>query len=280
MTKILRTDIVLSFVFTRWMILHDLRATCTRESVKSFQIYKTLRYNYGKLIFQIVPMRIQEIKQYRSNRAERGAEPIKNFCNIGIECSTASNQLLENNYQSEFSHLIERSIVISFISAVEVYYKDIVDTIFKLCNPEFIKEPLKHIHQNKYDINDLIDLHVNMIHPCELVTNGLSFQNTESIERVFSKFLKKGFWSSLNGMKFRFKDTPKKIATYEDKYLQSLKYLFNLRHELIHDAAKRKFIDSDLIKHIDNASLCVIFSNIILLKMINENLDPELKRKD
>ena len=64
-------------------------------------------------------MRIQEIKQYRSNRVERGAEPIKNFCNIGIECSTASNQLLENNYQSEFSHLIERSIVISF--RVEFY---------------------------------------------------------------------------------------------------------------------------------------------------------------
>ena len=52
---------------------------------------------------------------------------------------------------------------------------------------------LKHIHQNKYDINELVDMHVNMIHPCELVTNGLSFQNIESIERVFSKFLKKGF---------------------------------------------------------------------------------------
>ncbi|MDD9723821.1 hypothetical protein PVW51_24295, partial [Sulfitobacter sp. PR48] len=52
-----------------------------------------------------------------------------------------------------------------------------------------IKEPLKHIHQNKYDINELVDMHVNMIHPCELVTNGLSFQNIESIERVFSKFL-------------------------------------------------------------------------------------------
>jgi hypothetical protein len=138
-------------------------------------------------------MRLQEIKQYRSNRVERGAEPIKNFCGMSLECVEAGERLLDNNYQNEFSHLIERSIVISFISAVEVYYKDIVDSIFKLCNPEFIKEPLKHIHQTKYDINDLVDMHVNMIHPCELVTNGLSFQNIEIIERVFSKFLKKGF---------------------------------------------------------------------------------------
>ncbi len=222
-------------------------------------------------------MRIQEIKQYRNNRVERGAEPIKNFCNVCIECSTASEQLLVSNYENEFSHLIERSIVISFISAVEVYYKDIVDTIFRLCHSEFIKEPLKHIHQNKYDINELVDMHVNMIHPCELVTNGLSFQNIESIERVFSKFLKKGFWSSLNGMQFRFKNMPEKIAIYEDKYLQSLKFLFNLRHELVHDAAKRKFIDFNLIEHIDNASFCIMFSNIVLLNMINENIDPELE---
>ena len=94
-------------------------------------------------------MRIQEIKQYRNNRVERGAEPIKNFCNVCIECSTASEQLLESNYENEFSHLIERSIVISFISAVEVYYKDIVDTIFRLCHSEFIKEPLDFRHKSK-----------------------------------------------------------------------------------------------------------------------------------
>jgi len=35
-TKILRTDIVLSFVFARQMILHDLGQTCTNESGKSF----------------------------------------------------------------------------------------------------------------------------------------------------------------------------------------------------------------------------------------------------
>ena len=78
-------------------------------------------------------------------------------------------------------------------------------------------------------------------------------------------------------MQFRFKNMPEKIAIYEDKYLQSLKFLFNLRHELVHDAAKRKFIDFNLIEHIDNASFCIMFSNIVLLNMINENIDPELE---
>lgn len=171
-------------------------------------------------------------------------------------------------------------MVISFISAVEVYYKDMIDSIFKLCNPDFIKEPLRHIHQNKYDIDDLIDMHLNKIHPCELVTSGLSFQNIENIEKVFSKFLKRGFWSSLNGLQFRFKDMPEKIGMYDDKYLKSLKLLFDLRHELIHDAAKRKFIDKQLVEDIENAGFCIIFSDIVLLKMINENLDPELKYKE
>lgn len=226
-------------------------------------------------------MHINEIMQYRVNRIERGADPIKNFCEIALECSRAGETILENNFQNEFSHLIERSIVISFISAVEVYYKDILDSIFKLCKPSFIREPLKHIHQAKYDINDLIELHVERIHPCELITNSLSFQNVESIERVFSKFLKKGFWSSFRDMQFRFKNMPEKVACYEDKYLESLKILFALRHELVHDAAKRNFIDTRLLEHIDNASFAIMFSNIVLLNMINENIDPELiKDKD
>lgn len=224
-------------------------------------------------------MRIQEIKQYRSNRVERGTQPSKNFCASAIECNDAAEKILETNYESDFSHLLERSIVISFISAVEVYYKDMIDSVFKLCSPDFIKEPLRHIHQNKYDIDDLIDMHLNNIHPCELVTNGLSFQNIENIEKVFSKFLKKGFWNSLNGMQFRFKDMPKKIAIYDDKYLKSLKILFDLRHELIHDAAKKKFLDKQLVEHIENAGFCILFSDIILLKMINENIDPELNYK-
>lgn len=154
-----------------------------------------------------------------------------------------------------------------------------MDSIFKLCEPSFIKEPLKHIHQNKYDINDLIELHVESIHPCELVTNALSFQNIESVERVFSKFLKKGFWSSLKGMQFRFKNMPEKIASYDDKHLESLRILFCLRHELVHDAAKRNFIDEQLLEHLENAGFAIMFSNIVLLNMINDNIDPEIKKK-
>ncbi len=82
-------------------------------------------------------------------------------------------------------------------------------------------------------------------------------------------------------MQFRFKNMPEKVACYEDKYLESLKILFALRHELVHDAAKRNFIDTRLLEHIDNASFAIMFSNIVLLNMINENIDPELiKDKD
>ncbi|MBB97750.1 MAG: hypothetical protein CML68_24520 [Rhodobacteraceae bacterium] len=102
--------------------------------------------------------------------------------------------MLENPTDGAHSKLLERSVVITFVTHVEVYFRDMLDAIFRQCSPNFFVPKLKHIHNIKYDIEDLIEIYKRQIHPLELVSSEVSFQNTDKIEKVFSKFLGKSVW--------------------------------------------------------------------------------------
>ena len=143
--------------------------------------------------------------------------------------------------------LLERSAVITTVTSIEVYYKDMLALIFKNCAPEFFEPHLKQLHSEKFDIADLIDFHKHNVHPLDVVLASQSFLNIERIDRVFSKFLPKGgLWKTVNGMRIRLKDKPETESTFEESSLMKLKKLFDLRHELVHDPVRRSFFTSDI----------------------------------
>ncbi|HAV5294649.1 hypothetical protein OHV52_11165 [Acinetobacter baumannii] len=224
-------------------------------------------------------MRISEILQARENRNIRGYKHVDNFIKMTSPCTDVAKKLLEKEYNYEEDFLLERSLIITVVSSVEVFYKDYFNLILHVCRKEFVQKSLKEIHQNKYDIIDLIQIFNHEINPYELVSSTLSFQNIETIDKTFSKFLnKKGLWSSLNGMQIRFKETPDRIATFDLEYVKSLQRIFQLRHELVHDPAKTNFFNEGLNKDIDNIFFCILFSHIILTNVINENLETDISK--
>jgi hypothetical protein len=221
-------------------------------------------------------MDYKQILQARENRKTRLARPFENFFESFSQCERAGEAILEGCAAPEFTPLLERSVVISAVTAIEVYYRDMLDYIFRYCSRSFVEPKLKLLHPEKYDITDLLAVYFHKIHPMELVSATQSFQNVDRIERVFSKFVDKGLWSSVLSLQARLKETPDNIATWSDEDLSGLKATFELRHELVHDPARRAFLTQDVIENLWKSAHMVFGSDLVLVKVLAENRDPTI----
>lgn len=94
----------------------------------------------------------------REIRTLRHSRPYRNLREAVDQCKAAGRNLLCNVTADAYPKLLERSVVITFVTHVEVYFRDMHDAIFKQCDPEFFIPKLKHIHNFKYDIEELIDI--------------------------------------------------------------------------------------------------------------------------
>lgn len=221
-------------------------------------------------------MDIDRIIKSKLNRKSREGKPFNILYDSFQELISASNHILEDS-NFPFSHLLERSIAITAVTAIETYYKDILDIIFRICDPDFFKPVLKEIHKSKYDINELVLMHEKSIHPLELISANQSFQNIESIDAVFSKFLKKSLWGKVIGMQVRIKDNPDNVSAFEASDLDCLSKVFNIRHELVHNPnSKEKIITEEFVNLLQISHYMVFGSNIVITEMINTNMDKSL----
>lgn len=221
-------------------------------------------------------MDYKSILQARANRKTRLARPFENFYQSFSQCAKAGEAILEGNFSPEFTPLLERSVVISAVTAIEVYYRDMLDFIFRYCAPSFFEPKLKVLHPEKYDISDMLAVYIHRIHPLELVSNAQSFQNVERIDKVFSKFVDKGLWASVLMMQARIKKIPEKVTSWSSEDLAGMKSLFALRHELVHDPARRSFLTPKVVEELWESAHMVGGSDIVLSNVLNENKDPTL----
>lgn len=216
----------------------------------------------------------------REIRALRHSRPYHNLRDAVDLCKQAGQDLLENETAGAHLQLLERSVVITFVTHVEVYFRDMLDAIFRQCDPDFFIPKLKLIHNLKYDIEDLLDIYRRQIHPLELVSSDASFQNKDKIDKVFSKFLGKSLWGEAIGVKIRMKERPETVVCFEPEYLIGLERVFELRHELVHNPRQDFRLNADILKDIDNADGLLLAVDIVLCQMLTDHVDPELVNSD
>jgi hypothetical protein len=213
----------------------------------------------------------------KQNKKERTGKPFKNF-NKAIQELISVIDYAQNNPDLPISNLLARSIIITSVTAVEVFYKDTLDQIFRMCDPVYFKPFLKEIHKDKYDIDDLIYMYEKQIHPLELISINQSFQNIEVIEVVFSKFLEKKLLKSVLELQIRLPETPENIVTFNDKLIKSMNTLFKLRHELVHSPGANNVYDYEyLFDLITDTQLFVFGTSVIISSHINLHIDKELQ---
>jgi len=217
-----------------------------------------------------------KLLQSRANRQSRIGKPFNTFFETVKQATSAADAIVAGNFAKEFVPLMERAVVICTVTAVEVYFRDMLDAVFRVCSPDFFRPKLRHLHPEKYEIDELLAVYEHRIHPLELVSAGQSFQNTQQIERVFSKLLGRGFWTEVFSTQARIKDDPEKVASFAHADLEALQRVFNLRHELVHDPAKHSFITSEIKDDLWRCSLMVFGADIVLMQLLHENADPNL----
>ena len=222
-------------------------------------------------------MNIKQVLQARANRRTRAERPFANFFEMIQQCTAAGELLLSGSIDPKVTVLIERSTVISTVTAIEVYYRDILDFIFRYCTPTYFEPHLKQLFPEKFDISDLLEVYRHKVHPLELVSAAQSFQNVDRIDKVFSKFINRGgLWENVLQLQVRVKDDPNTESSFTSEELVALRRVFDLRHELVHDPARRSFFTRQTVEDIWTATHVIFGSDIVLSTAIQANRDPAL----
>lgn len=225
---------------------------------------------------------IEKLLKLRDNRRIRQGEKPKPFSTVHEEvmkCVYAGNAIVDGTIVSDHVDLIERSVVISSVSAIEVYFRDMLDFVFQYCEQDFFIPHLKTLHQNKYEITDLIEVHRHGIHPLEIISADMSFQSSEKIEKIFSKFLGRSLWGAVLDQRVRIKDNTESEVSFRHEEFEGLKRVFTLRHQLVHDPIRVKFLTEAIMGDIMGALFMIFGADVILSDMIARNVDPLLKKE-
>lgn len=222
-------------------------------------------------------MDITKITENSKAKKSREAKPLSAFLDLFNATNSALEEVSELGASNATKEALLKDHIINTVTAVEVYYRDMLDSVFRLCKPPSFNDNLKKLHDKSYKIDDLIELYVNRVHPLELVVSSLNFQSMQSIEKVFSTLIGKPFFKQAKQMKWRLKEKPENEFEITHENINALQEIFEVRHQLIHNPGKHFTLSEEIVMDKINSILGVIMaSDLVLIRFINENIDPEI----
>ena len=190
-------------------------------------------------------------------------------------CSGVDFKRLARFQNSRTSRTVNRDLMRNFDRSLLSRYPRFY---LSLLQSRFFKPHLKQLYPEKLDIDQLLEVYRHNVHPLELVSSAQSFQNAAGIDRAFSKFLGNGgLWSSVLKLQVRIKDDPSTESGFAHDELDALKRIFALRHELVHDPARRAYFSEEILQDMYAAAHLIFGSDIILSGVIQENRDPTME---
>ncbi|KUJ75763.1 hypothetical protein AVO42_10800 [Thiomicrospira sp. XS5] len=206
--------------------------------------------------------------------------PLHSFQSLYEKTENAIQELEKLSVSTETKDTILKAHVINTVTAVEVYYRTLVDSVFKTCSPKSFEKTLIKLHDKSYKIDDLIVMYKNSIHPLELVASNLNFQSVQNIDKYFSILLQNKFFDEIKSLRYRIKDKPETETQITFKEIEDLNYIFNLRHQLIHNPNLQITInEEELLNKIDSINGVVMASDLVVRQFVLTNVDPEIKDK-
>ncbi len=222
-------------------------------------------------------MDIEKIKSNKRSRKSREGRPIRAFVELYEATDSALKEVVGLGASEATTETLVKSHIINVVTAVEVYFRDMLDSIFRMCKPESFEGKIKKLHDKSYKIDDLLAIYANKVHPLELVADALSFQNIGSIEKTFSTMIDKPFFKEIKQLEWRLKEKPEVKCKIDHSDIQDLEGVFQERHLLIHNPNRGLSTSLNSTQERINSALGVIMaSDLVLTRFINENIDPEI----
>jgi hypothetical protein len=223
-------------------------------------------------------MDINKIIKNREARDSRSSRPFLAFMELYQATEKAIKEVADLGASPETQETLVKSHVINIVTAVEVYYRDMLDSVFKMCAPCSFEDKLNKLHDRSYKIDDLVAMYKNRVHPLELIASNHSFQNIYNIDKVFTIVIEQPFLKQVRHMKWRLADRPETETEATQENILALQDLFEYRHSLIHNPNKSLVASVEVTENqIDLAINVVMASDLIMSQYINDNIDPEIQ---
>lgn len=221
---------------------------------------------------------LEKILLQRALRNTRGFSPIDNFYKQ-LELIESLYFEIEKNIES--SKLIQQSrkqLVISLVSALEVYLKDTLMIAYN--SGSFNDCYLVRSLQKRFLLKDIQDIIQNKITIGEILASVFTFSNLKSINKIFSGLIGNSFFKELNQYKFELKssdDEEKKeseglttILNEDRRVYFNLKELYSLRPFITHDQPEKSSISEFQIQYfLSSTSLFTFVIDSYLCSIMN-----------
>ncbi|PTO95124.1 hypothetical protein CWO08_12380 [Vibrio sp. 10N.286.48.B8] len=218
-------------------------------------------------------MNINKINKNIAAKNSRNPRPFATFFDISESTSKAMAEVSSLSVSDETLVTLKNNQIINMVTAVEVYFRDILDAIFKMCERESFEGKLKKLHDKNYKIDEVIAIYENKIHPLELISTSLGFQNTDNINKVFSTLLGDRFIPNLLKLKWKLaKDSDEEASKLYMSDVENLQELFDIRHHLIHNPHKMSTIPDEKIEVLFESMYgFILASDFAFTEFINAN---------
>ena len=216
--------------------------------------------------------RIDLILKERHNRKFRSNWPWESYYQ---KTTRADNLLEEIERKIKSRHCIQearKQFVTTYITAVEVYFKDNISELLGIFGNNKIIEQIKI----KFDMSEVEKIINEKVSINEIIPSYFNFQDLDQINKAFSLIFDISFFEDLKNREFKISDSDLKPFKIHKNFYSALRNFINLRHDFVHDLNFKKSITRDQLNR-----YTYIFSFFILGVDIyfNEKIKEHDKRK-
>ncbi len=224
---------------------------------------------------------IEKILLQRALRNTRSFSPVDNYFKQLEVIEDLYFEIEKNIESSKLIQQARKQLVISLVSALEVYFKDSLMTAYD--SGSFNDSYLVKRLQKRFFLKDIQDIIKNKITIGEVLASIFTFSNLKSVNKVFSSLIGKNFFKELNEYQFELKsqaDEESDIPTInnttmlnEDRRVYfNLKELYSIRPFITHDQPEKSSISEFQIQYFISSSelFAIVIDNYLCSIMNNE----------
>ena len=223
----------------------------------------------------------------RSQRRQEHPTPSHAFRVGANKALNVLTELKELEASVQLLDYVLKANVVYFVTLFEVYFRDMLDLIFKVCKPEIFISKIDKIHERKYKFSEILSLSSSATNPLDLLASSLNFQKWSFIEETFSLLLgvksfkeeaKKTIWTVSKEVPA---ENAQEIQLHDDDFLR-LERLLSMRHNFVHDPNPIVKIDEHEVMYelLGAATSVVVSCDICINEFISKNVKSEfLKNK-
>ncbi len=219
----------------------------------------------------------EALKLQRQLRKNRGYSPVDNFFKQHSLIESLYTEIEKNIDNPRLLQQARKQLVISLVSALEVYFKDIIK---KAIDTNCFDDSgiLKYIKRT-YSLIDLKQIVAERFTAGEILASMCSFQNLKAINKIFSLLIGKNFIKAINTFEFviepefsKTSNPPKTTIMDEDKRLyKGLNELYSLRPYITHDQLDKSAItEYQIHKFLSSTALFAIAVDNYINSLISD----------